>query len=196
MDPGPPLRLREAVRALRDQPITVTDKGFGRLAWSAPVSAARLAQIRPSLFGGDFVWPLMVLRESALASNIASMAGYCASAGVLLAPHGKTTMAPQLFARQLEAGNVRGRAGWSRVEALPLHHVRAVQPGSAHAHEHLPVAGNGVGVLLDHDLLLADGYGTHGVSLPRGLPLRRVRPPGCGPLPAPASRRAGRPARC
>ena len=104
MDPGPPLRLREAVRALRDQPITVTDKGFGRLAWSAPVSAARLAQIRPSLFGGDFVWPLMVLRESALANNIASMAGYCAAAGVRLAPHGKTTMAPQLFARQVEAG--------------------------------------------------------------------------------------------
>ncbi len=32
------------------------------------------------------------------------MAGYCAAAGVRLAPHGKTTMAPQLFARQLAAG--------------------------------------------------------------------------------------------
>lgn len=104
MDSGPPIRLSEAIRALGDQPITVTDKGFGRLAWSAPVSAASLAQIRPPVFGADFVLPLMVLRESALASNIASMAGYCASAGVLLAPHGKTTMAPQLFARQLEAG--------------------------------------------------------------------------------------------
>ena len=88
MDSGLPLRLREAIRALRDQPITVRDKGFGCLAWSAPVSAASLARIRPSLFGGDFVWPLMVLRESALASNIASMAGYCAAAGVRLAPHG------------------------------------------------------------------------------------------------------------
>jgi D-serine deaminase-like pyridoxal phosphate-dependent protein len=48
--------------------------------------------------------PLMVLRESALAGNIASMAAYCAAAGVRLAPHGKTTMAPQLMARQLEAG--------------------------------------------------------------------------------------------
>src|SRR5262249_55824953 len=32
------------------------------------------------------------------------MAAYCAAAGVRLAPHGKTTMAPQLFARQLAAG--------------------------------------------------------------------------------------------
>jgi D-serine deaminase-like pyridoxal phosphate-dependent protein len=32
------------------------------------------------------------------------MAAYCAAAGVKLAPHGKTTMAPQLFARQLAAG--------------------------------------------------------------------------------------------
>jgi D-serine deaminase-like pyridoxal phosphate-dependent protein len=96
--------VREAIRALRDQPIKVTDKGFGRLAWSAPVSAASLTQLRPPVFGADFVLPLMVLRESALASNIASMADYCAAAGVRLAPHGKTTMAPQLFARQIEAG--------------------------------------------------------------------------------------------
>ncbi len=32
------------------------------------------------------------------------MADYCAQAGVQLAPHGKTTMAPQLLGRQLEAG--------------------------------------------------------------------------------------------
>ncbi len=104
MDSVPVPRLREAISALRNQPIAVTDKGFGSLAWSAPVSAASLAEVRPSLFGGDFVLPLMVLRQSALANNIAAMAGYCAAAGVQLAPHGKTTMAPQLIARQLEAG--------------------------------------------------------------------------------------------
>jgi D-serine deaminase-like pyridoxal phosphate-dependent protein len=104
MDSGRPVRLRDAVGALRERRITVTDKGFGSLAWSLRVSAASLGRSRPSLFGGDFVLPLMVLRESALASNIASMAGYCAAAGVLLAPHGKTTMAPQLIDRQLKAG--------------------------------------------------------------------------------------------
>ena len=32
------------------------------------------------------------------------MARFCAQTGALLAPHGKTTMAPQLFDRQLAAG--------------------------------------------------------------------------------------------
>jgi D-serine deaminase-like pyridoxal phosphate-dependent protein len=104
MGSGPSIRMSDAISALRDQRITVTDKGFGSLAWSSPVSAASLGRSRPSLFGGDFTLPLMVLRESALAGNIASMAGYCAAAGVLLAPHGKTTMAPQLIDRQLQAG--------------------------------------------------------------------------------------------
>jgi D-serine deaminase-like pyridoxal phosphate-dependent protein len=98
------VRLTDAVSALRAEPITTRAKGFGLLSWSSPVSAASLAQTRPWLFGGDFVWPLMVLRESALATNITSMASFCAAAGVKLAPHGKTTMAPQLIARQLEAG--------------------------------------------------------------------------------------------
>jgi D-serine deaminase-like pyridoxal phosphate-dependent protein len=104
MGSGPPTGMRDAISALREQRITVTDKGFGRLAWSATVSAASLGRSRPSLFGGDFMLPLMVLRESALAGNIASMASYCTAAGVLLAPHGKTTMAPQLIDRQLRAG--------------------------------------------------------------------------------------------
>jgi len=46
----------------------------------------------------------MVLHCSALEHNIAVMARYCADHGLLLAPHGKTTMAPQIFAAQIEAG--------------------------------------------------------------------------------------------
>ena len=68
------------------------------------MTAADLGARRPGLFGGAFTMPLLVLRETALRQNIQEMAGYCAAAGVDLAPHGKTTMAPQLFARQLAAG--------------------------------------------------------------------------------------------
>jgi D-serine dehydratase len=99
-----PEALQKAVAALRDRPIPPTEKGFGRIAWHSTVSAATLAASRQPLLQGEFVLPLMVLRESALAGNIDTMAAYCASAGVLLAPHGKTTMAPQLLARQLGAG--------------------------------------------------------------------------------------------
>jgi D-serine deaminase-like pyridoxal phosphate-dependent protein len=93
-----------AVAALRDRPIAATEKGFGIIAARGPVTSASLGTQRPSLFGGGFPTPLLVLRESAVAHNIAAMAAYCAAAGVRLAPHGKTTMAPQLMARQLAAG--------------------------------------------------------------------------------------------
>ncbi len=53
---------------------------------------------------GELPPPVMVLRASALEHNLAVMAGLCRAHGVLLAPHGKTTMAPQLWDRQLEAG--------------------------------------------------------------------------------------------
>jgi len=101
--------VQRAVEALRQQPLPGTDKALGRLATgrlaaAGPVTAARLAQDRPSLFDPELAMPVMVLREADLAHNIAAMASYCSKAGVRLAPHGKTTMAPQLFARQLEAG--------------------------------------------------------------------------------------------
>jgi D-serine dehydratase len=59
---------------------------------------------RWSLLGGDLPLPLAVIRDSALAHNHSWMLDFTASTGVLLAPHGKTTMAPQIFAQQLAAG--------------------------------------------------------------------------------------------
>ena len=50
------------------------------------------------------VGPVCVLRAEALTHNLTAMAGWCRDRGVELAPHGKTHMAPQLFARQLDAG--------------------------------------------------------------------------------------------
>ena len=99
-----PPSVRTAVAALRDRPIAAAEKGFGIIAASGRVTSASLGSQRPPLFGGGFATPLLVLCESAVAHNIAAMAAYCAAAGVGLAPHGKTTMAPQLMARQLEAG--------------------------------------------------------------------------------------------
>ena len=96
--------MQAPIEALRQQPLPRTAKGLGRLARGGPVTAASLAADRPSLFDPALTMPLMVLREDHLAHNIAAMASYCAAAGVRLSPHGKTTMAPQLFARQLEAG--------------------------------------------------------------------------------------------
>ena len=57
-----------------------------------------------NLLRGDLPVPLAVLKRSALDANLAAMRAFTAQAGVQLAPHAKTTMCPQLFARQLEHG--------------------------------------------------------------------------------------------
>ncbi|AIX99619.1 amino acid aldolase or racemase [Arthrobacter sp. PAMC 25486] len=48
--------------------------------------------------------PLLTLSAQAMASNVAQMADWCEAKGVLLAPHGKTTMAPQMWREQLVHG--------------------------------------------------------------------------------------------
>ncbi|WP_306368534.1 alanine racemase [Nocardiopsis sp. CC223A] len=69
-----------------------------------PVAAADFAARRDRLFDGPFTWPLLVLRESALARNTAALADFTRRHGLLFAPHGKTSMAPALLDRQLAAG--------------------------------------------------------------------------------------------
>ena len=94
----PPL-VAERLGALREQPAEPTDKGFGLVS-----SPASLATARPALDAAGFTYPLLTLREPALAGNLGAMAAYCARAGVELAPHGKTAMSPELAARQLSSG--------------------------------------------------------------------------------------------
>jgi len=72
--PGPPVKVR-----------SVREKGWNAL-------------------GGDFMLPVMLLKESPLRHNIDAMAALCARTGFSLAPHAKTSMAPQLVQRQLAAG--------------------------------------------------------------------------------------------
>lgn len=52
----------------------------------------------------DLQTPLLTLDAHALEANADRLAAWCADHGVLLAPHGKTTMAPQLWAEQLKRG--------------------------------------------------------------------------------------------
>lgn len=53
---------------------------------------------------GDTSYPVAVLKTSALRHNLDWMRRFCERYGVLLAPHGKTTMSPQLFGAQLANG--------------------------------------------------------------------------------------------
>jgi D-serine dehydratase len=59
---------------------------------------------RWNLLDGTVPMPTAVLRATALANNLTTFQSYIDRAGVKLAPHGKTSMCPQLFDRQLRAG--------------------------------------------------------------------------------------------
>ncbi|HEU0067284.1 MAG TPA: amino acid deaminase [Sphingomonas sp.] len=57
-----------------------------------------------SLLAGDVSLPAAVLIEPRIAHNLRWMQSFVDAYGLNLAPHGKTTMAPALFRRQLDAG--------------------------------------------------------------------------------------------
>ena len=69
-----------------------------------PVPMQRIAERGWNLLRGDLLLPALVLKESALEHNVATMRDFCARQGVDLAPHGKTTMSPEIVERQLRAG--------------------------------------------------------------------------------------------
>ena len=71
---------------------------------AAPCPASELGQRQWNVLAGDLAYPVAVLRTSALAHNLRWMQDYANRKGVALAPHGKTTMSPELFAQQLQAG--------------------------------------------------------------------------------------------
>src|SRR5260221_3824066 len=80
------------------------DWKFRAFPASGSVRIGEVASQKWRLFDSGFFFPVLALKETALEHNLQTMARYCSSRGVSLAPHGKTTMAPQLFARQLAAG--------------------------------------------------------------------------------------------
>src|SRR6478752_2585288 len=88
--------------SILSETLDAATKGYPPSSPALPISA--IGAQRWSLLAGDLPLPLAVIRDSALAHNHAWMRDFTAATGVLLAPHGKTTMAPQIFAQQLAAG--------------------------------------------------------------------------------------------
>ncbi|MEU6384568.1 amino acid deaminase [Streptomyces bauhiniae] len=71
---------------------------------AAGLTVGELAAERRNLFTGGFATPVLALSAERLAHNLALMETYATRHGLAFAPHGKTSMAPQLFARQIEHG--------------------------------------------------------------------------------------------
>ncbi|HZU14305.1 MAG TPA: amino acid deaminase [Chloroflexota bacterium] len=85
-----------------DEVIDYRYKGFP--TDSGTVTIGNVGEQGWNLLSGDLLPPVMALKESAVAHNIALMAGYCRENGLSLAPHAKTPMAPQIVDAQLDAG--------------------------------------------------------------------------------------------
>ncbi|MET0789109.1 MAG: alanine racemase [Cellulomonas sp.] len=69
-----------------------------------PVTRSEFVAAGHTLFDGSLTWPVLTLDADAVAHNIAELAAFTAAHGLAFAPHGKTTMSPELFAAQLDAG--------------------------------------------------------------------------------------------
>lgn len=81
------------------------DTGFkGFPHHQPPLRRSQIARQRWNVLKGDLPLPLAVIKRDALDGNLAWMQGFARDHGVDMAPHGKTTMSPQLFRRQLDAG--------------------------------------------------------------------------------------------
>lgn len=101
----------------------MTDPVFGTRyrSWPEPTDSTATA-VAARRHVSELMMPALTLRESALEHNATVMAEWVAGLGFDLAPHGKTSMSPELTARQLRhgawaitaatAGQARTFAGW------------------------------------------------------------------------------------
>ncbi len=107
-------------------PLQIPDPVLGAWAKGYPARAAglRLSEVAAAgLHLSDLVTPVFTVQESAMAHNEATVFSWAAANGVLLAPHGKTTMAPALWQRLIDAG------AWGISVATPWQAEVAVQAG-------------------------------------------------------------------
>jgi D-serine dehydratase len=86
-----------------DDPI-LDPRTKGLPAAAGPMRLSQVCARGWNLLRQDLPLPVAVLRDSALDANSAWMRRFVSLTGARLAPHGKTTMSPELFARQMADG--------------------------------------------------------------------------------------------
>ncbi|MDN3296624.1 alanine racemase [Streptomyces ficellus] len=100
-----------AAEHLRDERV---DHRFKGLPMDADgLTVGELAAQRRNLFTGGFTTPVLALSAERVEHNLAVLEAYSERHGLAFAPHGKTSMAPQLFDRQLAYG------AWGITAAVP-----------------------------------------------------------------------------
>ncbi|WP_228181644.1 alanine racemase [Streptomyces anulatus] len=77
------------------------------------LTVGALAAERRNLFTGGFTTPVLALSAESVAHNLDLLETYAERHGLAFAPHGKTSMSPQLFVDQLKRG------AWGITAAVP-----------------------------------------------------------------------------
>ncbi|SAK77954.1 D-serine deaminase [Caballeronia calidae] len=101
---------------------------FGKGLGMVPGTSIQLndaSRLQWNLLEEDVSLPAAVLYSDRIEHNLKWMQAFVGEYGVKLAPHGKTTMAPQLFRRQLDTG------AWG-ITLATAHQVRAAYRGGVH----------------------------------------------------------------
>ncbi|MGW0736295.1 amino acid deaminase [Streptomyces sp. NPDC002851] len=111
-------RLTELASELANERVDFRFKGLPPDA--AGLTVGELAAQRRNLFTGGFTTPVLALSAERVEHNLAVMEAYSTRHGLAFAPHGKTSMAPALFARQERHG------AWGITLAVP-HQVRVAR---------------------------------------------------------------------
>lgn len=84
--------------------ITIDDTLKGVPWGTGPLPITGVGDFKWRLLAEDLPLPLAVLKQTAMDTNSAWMRRFLETGNAVLAPHGKTTMCPQLFERQLADG--------------------------------------------------------------------------------------------
>ncbi|SFL87735.1 alanine racemase [Streptomyces pini] len=105
--PGP----ADPVARLADEVVDHRFKGLPPDA--AGLTVGELAAQRRPLFTGGFTTPVLTLAAGALEHNLRQLGAFATRHGLAFAPHGKTSMSPRLFRRQLDHG------AWGITAAVP-----------------------------------------------------------------------------
>lgn len=114
-----------------------THKGYP--AWAPTLPLTEVGQQGWHVLQANWPLPSAVLRQPALQHNLGWMQRLVQQAGVELAPHGKTTLSPELFQAQLDAG------AWG----ITFANVAQLAMGVTHGVRRALIANQ---VLLPHDL--------------------------------------------
>lgn len=90
-------------------------KGWPRSGCASDIDS--ITAKRPNLFTEDFIFPVATISEASLKHNLTTVSRFCDDIGVSLAPHGKTTLSPEIIRWQLAAG------AWA-ITAATANHAR------------------------------------------------------------------------